>query len=219
MQKSKYSSEYYVNVGTYKICQKIVPGWYYNIQPVHHDHIESPWYFTYFPNFPTFLCDAGHVVNVPFRNKPISIYKWIYIDLGQIADEYGYPLGLSFTHGKSKEIPKYVHNVISFIISKYGVDNVITQEEAIDLAEQNETEKPVQRISLFSRRKHSYISSYKPHFHNYRKQKEKLQKQREERIKKRQGKYLRRKLKQLKERRRNGLVHQDCLPENCQTAD
>jgi hypothetical protein len=131
MQKPKFSSEYYNNVGTYRICRKLVPGWYYQIHAVNQEQIDNPWYFTYFPNFPTYLCDIGHVVHVPFAKRSTEVFKWIYIDLGVHADEYGYPLGLSFLKGDPKKIPKYVHKVIGFIASKYGLYNIISEKEAL----------------------------------------------------------------------------------------
>ncbi len=133
----------------YCFCKKIVPGWYYSIIPFSSIRQQTPWYFTVYPESPCKLCCRGVLVktrSIVHKTKPkeehLTLYEWEYVELGIDADKHDKPLGLVFTKGKSSELPRYIRQVVRYLIKYYTKKNVITKKEALKLAKEQKTETP-----------------------------------------------------------------------------
>jgi hypothetical protein len=223
IRKPSFSPDYYDNVGQYKICNRIVPGWFYQIFPYQRQRTQTPWFFTYYPESPCKLCDKGIFVRTPakqgnnhfFRIPELSIWKWQYVELGRDADDYGLPLGISFTEGKAKNLPKLAVQILFHIIQNYSNENVITQEEAIILSKNKETESPKRHIRRIYTRSYTLINENRSFNVKYWIRKDKEERKKQLTMKRRR---IRRKLKEhkkLKETRLKGEdyghLQQDCV--------
>ena len=178
MPKYKISESYYYKAiisktrraGDIYLCNRIVPGWFYNLIPVDRRRTQTRWYFTLFPETPCRLCDEGILVKLPhngkrtriFNVRDIKTYKWSYVDLGVDADKYNRPLGLHFYTGDYHELPKYIKKCLSFIINTYTSENVISKEQAVYLADSKLTERPKKEISHIYKKSFTTIKKRKP---------------------------------------------------------
>lgn len=179
MPKYKIDERYYhtvpVTKGYFKesniyICKKIVPGWFYNLIPVDKRRTQTRWYFTLFPETPCRLCDEGIIVKLPrnrrrtivYRREEMEIYEWMYTDIGSYADEYNRPLGLHFTKGDFRKFPKFVKKTLVFIINQYNRNNIISKEEATELAKNELTETPKKKIYYIHTKPFTTIKKREP---------------------------------------------------------
>ncbi len=211
MKHPEYNKKYYYTVEWCRICKKIVPGWYYNVIPTFKTVSQSKWFISIYPNYPTYKCSLGYVVEVIScslgKNKGLIkekiVNKWIYIDIGKNADLYKYPLGLHFYRGIPENMNKNIKQIIIYLATNYSEDNIISEEESDLLVKDKKIVKPFESITKITLKKHFATKeqseiAYKYFYKKREKEEKRLQKKLQKRYEACQRKYERRRLRELK---------------------